>query len=133
MTAAGDANNINDSGITMYDLYDAQREAAYNLADDAGKDDNKDKVLFQIAQGGAINMKPYMTTTPLTFVTEKATAGGSEVNSAKGVKLLTITYTVGLKYNVATSANITNTSEVINNDNLATHQGTNAHTVTTTP
>ena len=91
--------------VSKFDLRNAVKDIdAYDETSDP------DKALMTIGQGGSINLKPTMETTPLTFITEgyAATEGGYSDNATTGIKLLTVTYTVGLQYNTKTSADIPN-------------------------
>ena len=95
--------------VEEYDLHEAQSEDKYNETAD------KATSLMTLGQGGEINLKPTMVTTPLTFVTTgyNETENGDADEATKGIKLLTVTYTVGLKYNTVTGADITGTDVVL--------------------
>jgi len=110
--AFDDANAANNEGfkdgkdatITEYDLNDATGTTQYNLTGA----DKTDLVLFQIREGGNVNLNPTMATTALTFATHD---GNDAISNGLGLKLLTVKYTVGLKYNVVDAEGITNVSE----------------------
>lgn len=76
--------------------------------------------MFQMEEDGTVNLKPTMVTTPLTFATHD---GQDKVEEGKGIKLLTVTYTVGLKYNKVTPVEITlgTTAEEIDPDTYNSH------------
>ena len=68
---------VSGNSKTAYDTTGTTKEATQNA-------------LMTLGQGGIINLKPTMKTTPLSFVTSEA--------DTKGVHLLNVTYTVGLQY-----------------------------------
>lgn len=113
----GTAGNYSPSfSHTEYDF--AKIVANPDDYDKTATDNNtrRDEVLFQIAENGFVDLNPSMVTSALTFVTQDVGDQTQDVGTkaGRGVHLLNVTYTVGLKYNVLTSeqmGTITSASE----------------------
>lgn len=103
-------------GPIYYDLYNATTanpvgKTHYNTTDSTAV------ALMTIGQGGSINLKPTMETTPLNFVTANFMEDAQQF--AHGVHLLNVTYTVGLQYMDAQGRDI-QTMDQLNGQNVTT-------------
>jgi len=101
-----------DNHRAAHEAYDKDM---FDFTVDADTADVKDGGLFQVFKGATTRITALMKTGPLSFTTLRKnsdTAGQpSELDTTKGVKIITITYTVGIDAQNAIGTDITKADE----------------------